>query len=270
MQFPFGHGDIFTERSPLVLKQEYIKYHCKISLPQFRRDDFLLVAVHMYHRILSFETGLLKCKATFDNNYCLAEKVSKLTTHDIIKAVKAHKDGEKCNYKDGGQYFLKAVETSCRPIGHSNEAADYARKKYMSTWNYFGAPSLFLTISPCDEVSFRMKLYATADTQKLPSLEWSDEECLNEWRVRSKLRSKYPGAGAIEFQSFIQIMLEDCLGWDIKKNKRKREGMFGNMEAFGGTVEEQERRTLHIHFILWILNFNSMRGNMFSQDFQTR
>ena len=65
-------------------------------------------------------------------------------------------------------------------------------------------------------------------------------------------------------------MLEDCLGWDIKKNKRKREGMFGKMEAFDGTVEEQERRTLHIHFLLWILNFNSMRGNMFSQDFQTR
>ena len=219
VQFPFGHGDIFTERSPPVSKQECIKHYCKISLPQFRRDDFLLVAVHMYHRILSFETGLLKCKATFDSNYCLAEKVSKLTTQDIIKAVKAHKDGEKCDYKDGGQYFLKAVETSCRPIGHSNEAADYARKKYMAMWNYFGAPSLFFTISPCDEVSFRMKLYATADTQKLPSLEWSDEECLNEWRVRSKLRSKYPGAGAIEFQNFTQIMLEDCLGWDIKKTK---------------------------------------------------
>ena len=79
----------------------------------------------MYHRILSFETGLLKCKATFDNNYCLAEKVSKLTTQDIIKAVKAHKDGEKCDYKDGGQYFLKAVETSCRPIGH------YKKKQIM-------------------------------------------------------------------------------------------------------------------------------------------
>ena len=87
----------------------------------------------------------------------------------------------------------------------------------MAMWNYFGAPSLFFTISPCDEVSFRMKLYATADTQKLPSLEWSDEECLSEWRVRSNLRSKYPGAGAIEFQNFTQIMLEDCLGWDIKK-----------------------------------------------------
>ena len=46
--------------------------------------------------------------------------------------------------------------------------------------------------------------------------------------------------------------------------------MFGNMEAYGGTVEEQERRTLHIHFILWVQNFNCMRGNMFSEDPETR
>ena len=56
VQFPFGYGDIFTERSPAVSKLECIKHYCKISLPQFRRDDFLLVAVHMYHRILTFET----------------------------------------------------------------------------------------------------------------------------------------------------------------------------------------------------------------------
>ena len=143
VQFPFGYGDIFIERSPAVSKLECIKHYCKISLPQFRRDDFLLVAVHMYHRILSFETGFLKCKATFDKDHCLAEKVSKLTTQEIIRAVKAHKDGKRCDYKDGGQYFLKTVETSRRPIGHSNEAADYARKRYMAMWTYFGAPSLF-------------------------------------------------------------------------------------------------------------------------------
>ena len=62
-----------------------------------------------------------------------------------------------------------------------------------------------------------MKLYATADSCKVPSLEWPDEECLADWTLRKKLRSKYPGAGAIEFQNFIQLMPEDCLGWDVKK-----------------------------------------------------
>ena len=45
-------------------------------------------------------------------------------------------------------------------------------------------------------------------------------------------------------------MLEDCLGWDVRKMKRKCDGMFETMEAFGGMVEEQEQQTLHIHLLL--------------------
>ena len=66
-----------------------------------------------------------------------------------------------------------------------------------------------------------MKLYATAEMHKLPSLDWSDEECLADLTLRSKLRTKYPGAGAIEFQNFLQIFLEDCLGWDLRKKKER-------------------------------------------------
>ena len=42
--------------------------------------------------------------------------------------------------------------------------------------------------------------------------------------------------------------------------------MFGKMEAFGGTVEEQNRCTLHIHLLVWVVGFNCMRDNMFSED----
>ena len=270
VQFPFGYDDIFIERSPSVSKLECIKHYCKLSLPRFRRQDFLLVSVHMYHRILLFDTGMIKCKTAFDKEHCLAEKVSKLTTEEVKKAVLMHKLGKPCDYKDGAQYFLKAVETSCRPLGHSNEAADYALKKYMSLWNHFGPPSIFFTVSPCDEVSFRMKLYATADSHKLPSLDWTDEECLADWTLRSKLRGKFPGAGAIEFQNFLHILLEDCLGWDVKRNKFKCNGMFGKIIAFGSTVEEQDIFTLHIHLLLWIMNFNEVRDNMFSENLEER
>ena len=54
----------------------------------------------MYHMILSFETGLIRCKATLDNKYCLAEKVSKLTANDIRRAVQAHKLGRAHDYKE--------------------------------------------------------------------------------------------------------------------------------------------------------------------------
>ena len=209
---------------------------------------------------------MIKCKTSFDKEHCLAERVSKLTIEEVRKAVQLHKMKKPCNYKNVAQNFLKAVETSCRPIGHSNEAADYARKKYMSLWNHFGPPSIFVTISPCDFVSFRMKLYATSDHHKLPSLDWTNEECIADWTLRSKLRNTFPGAGAIEFQNFLQIFIEDCLGWDVKKRKPKCDGMFGELLAFGGKVEEQARFTLHIHFLLWLKYFNSVQNNMFSED----
>ena len=38
------------------------------------------------------------------------------------------------------------------------------------------------------------------------------------------------------------------------------------MKAFGGTVEEQDRRTLHIYLLVWLVGFNCMRDNMFSED----
>ena len=47
--------------------------------------------------------------------------------------------------------FLNSISTSCRPVGHSNEAAKYARRQLFSLWTRFGAPSLFYTINPDDE-----------------------------------------------------------------------------------------------------------------------
>ena len=42
------------------------------------------------------------------------------------------------------------------------------------------------------------------------------------------------------------------------------------MIAYGGTVEEQDRFTLHIHLLTWLMNFNHVRDNMFSEDLDVR
>ena len=46
--------------------------------------------------------------------------------------------------------------------------------------------------------------------------------------------------------------------------------MLGKMIAYGGTVEEQDRFTLHIHLLTWLMNFNHVRDNMFSEDLGVR
>ena len=62
-----------------------------------------------------------------------------------------------------------------------------------------------------------MKLFATKKSYKLPSKEWTDEECIADLKFRQNLRFTFPGAGALEYQSIMQIVVEKVLGWKIKK-----------------------------------------------------
>ena len=55
--------------------------------------------------------------------------------------------------------FLKAIKTSCKSVGHSEEAAKYARQKCFAMLDFFGLNSLFLSTTPDDECSFRVRLY---------------------------------------------------------------------------------------------------------------
>ena len=56
--------------------------------------------------------------------------------------------------------FLKGVKTTCRSMGHTVEAAKFARRCMFAMLDRFGLNSLFLTTSPDDECSFRVRLYS--------------------------------------------------------------------------------------------------------------
>jgi len=56
--------------------------------------------------------------------------------------------------------FLKGVKTSCRSMGHTTEAAKFVRRCMFGMLDYFGLNSLFLSTTPDDECSFRVRLYS--------------------------------------------------------------------------------------------------------------
>jgi len=62
-----------------------------------------------------------------------------------------------------------------------------------------------------------MTLYDTCKKHSLPSKSWSEDECYQYLKFRKKLSTSHPGAGVIEYQSLLQIVIEDLLGWDINK-----------------------------------------------------
>ena len=83
----------------------------------------------------------------------LGEKLANFTKDDIPS------DG---STNPAVEAFLKAINTSCRALGQTPEAAKAARKGYFAYIDHLGLNSVFLTVTPDDLRSFRVRLYILA------------------------------------------------------------------------------------------------------------
>jgi hypothetical protein len=200
IQFPFGFGGVTDARPNPVSKLEALRHYTNISLPQLQKSDFLLIVSHMYHRLLSSSTAFARCKLN-RNGLTTAEHMSQLTAEELENAARhTTRPTPQGGRPSRVQSFLNTIKVACQPIGYMNEAAHAARARMFSLWYTFGPPSLFFTFSPCDECSFHVHLFAKLKPHHLPSLDMTDEECIAEWKYRSKVRLDNPGACAREFE----------------------------------------------------------------------
>ncbi len=68
------------------------------------------------------------------------------------------------------------------------------------------------------------------------------------------MRMSYPGICSLEFQSVMEFMWKHIVGWD-EKEMCGRQGIFGEAIAACESDEEQGRKTLHSHWLVWIKDF---------------
>ena len=115
----------------------------------------------------------------------MADELSLLTQGEIERAARHLLNGEKTDNETLRQLFSN-IRGQSSALSHSNEAANFARQKLFSLWHYFGAPAVFFTITPCDECSFRVRLYATCHEHKLPSINDIEDKakCLLDFNAR--------------------------------------------------------------------------------------
>ena len=64
--------------------------------------------------------------------------------------------------------------------------------------------------------------------------------------------------------------MEILIGWDSKQGEQTRNGIFGEVLAWGDTTEEQGRLTLHAHILLFIKNFYRLRSMLWSDEEEIR
>ena len=95
----------------------------------------------MWQKFESFTKCIINCKSDFKSS-TVAECLSTLTQNEVETAARHILSGEETT-----NITLKKLFTSIRgqssSIGHSNEAASFARQKLSSLWHYFDAPAVF-------------------------------------------------------------------------------------------------------------------------------
>ena len=271
IQFPFGLGGPVPhiKRKVPVSIEACLRHYMRLSLNQFMRPDFILVCYHIWCRNSSYQTGLIKCKSNYKGK-ALGERISELSVDDIreasIEMSEAQVNNTLPSRNSTATSFLKRITTSCKVLGHTTEAAKDARRKTYALTERFGSHSLFFTVTPDDECTFRVRMYANmGESINLPSVDCCEDDCFADFTVWQKTRLKYPGACSLYYQSVIQAVYE-LLGWDLNKNCKKGKGVFGEPNAICHGDEEQGRTTLHGHFLVWLKHFEEMRELLFHHN----
>jgi hypothetical protein len=126
-----------------------------------------------------------------------------------------------------------------------------------------------LTASNC----LQIKIYIEHESNKLPDARSaSDEEVKADFDMSVQLRQDYPGLCAFDFQQITELMIKHILGWDrINQVSYSNGGAFGVLEAWNTAIEEQGRKMLHSHWILYVKEWStSLLRGLYSNDERKR
>ena len=159
--FPFGIGGPKMKRRTRVSMEACFYKYNRVALPPFLRGDAVLVFNHMFGRLFSYRSGVMTSRSMIDG-VPLGERLASLTVDDLNVTELA--DGT-VTTTPRFDTLMKAISTSCRTLGHTTAAAKEARKRNFAMMDFGGVNALFLTLTPCDECSFRVRLYCKPGTE---------------------------------------------------------------------------------------------------------
>lgn len=275
LQFPYGNSGPYDFRldsnNNLTNNfdiQEYIKHLSLISQPHFHHNLFVLILYNLQIKHTMIRTTFWKVRNKID----AATIATSLTLEDISNAIARKSKKQKRNNKhnSNGSKFISCIDAIAGRIPHTNEAAKSARKTAESMQHHFGCPSYFLTVTPDDDNCYILQVLSgkIVDTNE-PLQTLSDDELYKRGILRTELRLKYPGLCALHFEVILQIIIEDILGWDTKNqeyNKASVHTLFGKIDGYAISIEEQGRKTLHAHILVWVSDHNTKNNNLHSEN----
>ncbi|KAG7352599.1 helitron helicase-like protein [Nitzschia inconspicua] len=264
IQFPYGIGS----RDAAGLERvgtEYLKYLCSLSHPNFHQSNWVCVLYNMFERRRMITASYLKTSEEERQLFC------NISSEDIAAALVRYKDKKFGN--GAADIFFKKMRAVTGSMAHSAQGARTARQKMFAMVASLGLPCVFFTISPEDGVNFRIRVLSKGGKgSECPPGLGLDEDIYRHFLMEGeKIRIEYPGLCAVDFENVIAIVIEYILGWDTRNKCNKPDyGCFGDLEGWTYAVEEQGRKTLHAHFLLWIRGWNDIVKDLGTREGRER
>jgi hypothetical protein len=239
--FLYGLGGIGSTNQRISDKKHkklLMMYHDK----RFQHDpSFPFVAFsHEQMKLSTSQSWLLAERQSFGDitnrllqldQKVLANLTEKMANGSTIKPVT---DDEKACFK-----VLKDLDSISGKVNGSTTSKKYMCNEIWSLIAHCGAPSWYITLSPAD-IKHPICIYWANSKQ-------SFEPQILSYNKRVSLLCCNPAAGARFFHFVVETFIAEVLG--IQANHR---GLYGQTNAYYGTVEQQGQLTLHLHLLLWI------------------
>jgi hypothetical protein len=269
LQFPFGHtglkGDpAVTELKPIPIRNRLNVFRklLRHRKPCFHHPLFNLIVENLIMKDTIFLQTQMFCNTKSSETTTMGEKYGTMTPDKLEKAIQDSRNNRSIQYSNSSEHqFLRSIKSTCGKLPHSNEACLDARRIYFSFLMKFGIPAIFLTITPDDTRSFRVVVYSLSPNKvsaygEVDPKTFSESDILSDFNIRREARVQHPGLCAEEYQRLMELVIKHLFNWDIEKQKSNGMGLFGEVKAWCLATEEQGRKSLHGHYLVYIKNWN--------------
>ncbi|KAJ2913599.1 hypothetical protein MD484_g6811, partial [Candolleomyces efflorescens] len=265
--FPYGHGSIGQKcHMGLISRETHIKWCLMYHDKRFQEDAGFVIVMFNHQLIRQGTSGsfMLVKRNNFDN---VADKIRNISQSVLSSISQKLKDNPRYRPETPEEKLcfslLDQIEYVGGQVDGSLAKKKYQRNELWSLVSFSNAPQWFLTLSPADNKHPLCIYMASHDIEFKPEIKGYAE--------RQHLVTRNPVACARFFDHVVKLFIKHICGWSDEDQTR---GLFGKPSGYYGTVEQQGRMTLHLHFLLWIEGAPSpqeIRDRLMKEDneFQT-
>jgi hypothetical protein len=246
--FPFGQGGFEIERTVIVPYEAHVRWALQYEDRRFRKDPhfpFQVFGVCQKRQVCRASVLQMKKGAYFQHQNML----STITASDLTKASQEETLG--VPFSNPAIRFLRSQLSAVKMrVQGSDESRISIRSKIWGTNLLHNPPSLWVTINPSDMQDPIAQVLAGADIDLDSFCKTAGPDSVE----RALNMASDPYASAKFFHLMIETILEVLVG--VSKDGRgkinRKEGIFGMVNSYVGTVEAQGRGSLHLHMLLWL------------------